>query len=161
MRTGAAAFFLVACTQQHAAAPSSTVAAAAPASSVTTGTTTSSDPAADLFDDECSELDKTGGGGTCTKPVSPDQIRENVLARLDRVRVCYDDALTRQPKAHGKVFVKWHITDAGAIDCMTVVHDEIRDREFRVCLVRALADMKYTTTCAASASWGFGLTPPN
>lgn len=89
-----------------------------------------------------------------------DDIRRAAEEKTDAIRVCYEAAVKRVGPRSGSLRVAWRIDDNGAVDCVGVVRDPMRDEAFRKCVEGAFADVRHPMGCAADATWSYGLRPP-
>ena len=78
---------------------------------------------------------------TCASPagaaegeLARDQIREVVRANISQIRACYNQALTKDPKASGKVVIDFTIGEQGTVTKSTVAANDLKDASVSVCM---------------------------
>lgn len=65
-------------------------------------------------------------------------IRQSILARIEDVRSCYNDALTLKPDLRGTVAIKFIIAATGAVLASQVIDDQTGDAELACCINHSL-----------------------
>ena len=70
-------------------------------------------------------------------------IRRIVRNHINEVKHCYNEALTRDPAAAGRVTMQFVISPSGAVTVAVVSKSEIDDKELGVCIGKAIKRWKF------------------
>ncbi|HEY0133910.1 MAG TPA: AgmX/PglI C-terminal domain-containing protein [Nannocystis sp.] len=82
---------------------------------------------------------------TCTTPASAaegqldkDQISGVVKAHISEIRACYNQALSKDPQASGKIVIDFTIGDKGTVTKTAVAESSMKDAAVPTCMSAAI-----------------------
>jgi hypothetical protein len=107
------------------------------------------------------------GAVACSRAGMGDAVRQDVTRQMEKTRepiaACYKAALARDCRASGLVVVQFvSAATTGKFEQVSVVRDDLRDKELASCVVEAVGAQKLDTpqkTQVAVSSYPVELTP--
>lgn len=72
------------------------------------------------------------------------ELKEAILRQREKIEVCYDDYLRREPKnSNGSLAVKWTVSSAGKVQEAEVTDNNIKDVDLEECVLHEVAQMTF------------------
>jgi tetratricopeptide (TPR) repeat protein len=95
-----------------------------------------------------------GGGGTGSLRIaagqaivmgslSKDEIARVIRAQLNRVRFCYERELTRRPDLHGRVVVRFAITETGTVGERAIASSTLEEHRVEACVLEVIGSLRF------------------
>lgn len=83
------------------------------------------------------------GGADAEGTLDRSQIREVVVAHIPEIRFCYNQALTRDPAARGRIVLDFTIGSEGAVTRSEIAESDVGDLQMSECVRLAVVAWKF------------------